>query len=384
MTSAWSCRSLAIALLLCLCVPTALGNGGPIRDYGGNQIVPLSSDEVQLVRESVKVVIDEENGWVKCRYLLRNLTPEAAQLSIAFVRSQGMTEKNGRDFRAWVGDRPAHIRWLHADLDRWQAYAGGDLDSLPVWDLQIAPGDTLAVRCVYPVRFDNWIDGAFAGEYFTYATKVAALWAGVIESADFEIDLGDCSRYFLCDDYRRPPFIVADIEPPGYRWNGSSLLWRFENWEPSKDIVVGIRKALALHWQEFLEGRISGGLGWYPIELPRYAGDSVLYADVPTLEAIRDAFGRQSAAEPIAGNYEGFAHAYLEVLRLEIAARHGAPFEDGSATEFFRSQRWYAADSSYTRSRLNATERANEEVLLDLQRRVADTPQLLLPLPAQR
>ena len=120
----------------------------------------------------------------------------------------------------------------------------------------------------------------------------------------------------------------------------------------------------------------------YPIEISPYTGDSLLYAQGSLLEAVRDAFTRQFAAAPIAGNYEAFAHAYLEVLRLEIAARHGAHFDDGREARFFDVQDWYKADPAYERSRLNAVELANEEALLALERRIEGHPDLLLPLPA--
>ena len=385
MMSSWLRGSLGVALLMCLHLSTVHGNFGPVYpDTGGNQIVPLSSHEIQLFRETVSVDLGNNDGWVKCRYVLRNLSAEPVAFSIAFVRSDEMTEKRGRNFRAWVEDRRADIRWMHADLDRWQAYAGGELDSLPVWELAIDAEDSVTVRCEYPVRFRHlWPGGAFSLQYFSYHTKAAALWAGVIESAEFEIDLGDNWRYFFCNDPRQPPYITAEITPTGYHWNGRSLLWRFENWEPSEDIRIGLEKTLVRRWQEYLEAYVYAGMAWYAIELPPYVGDSLLYTEGPLLRAIRGGFEHQRAAEPIAGNYAAFAHAYLEALRLEISARHGAPMKDGPVARFFGIRGWYLADPTYDRSCLNATELANERTLGDLQRRVAAEPDLLLPLTVQ-
>jgi len=378
---------LALAVVLHLLLPSAAcSNGGPVYDYDGNQIVPLNSDEVQLVREAVQVDLSPgQPGLTSCRYLLRNLTEQEVDLSIAFVWAREVAGGLGHDFRAWIGKTPAAVRWMHADPVRWRDYAGGaDLDSLPVWDIRIPGNDTVAVRCEYPVGYGGGTYQGGVSDTFVYHTKAAALWAGTIDTADIEVNVGEDWRFFFCKDLRLPPYVESKVQPSGYRWNGSTLRWHFENWEPSQDIVLDRYTAFALRWQEFFECRTMSEADCdFPIELPAYAADSVRYEEAPLLEAIRDGFTHQYAAEPIAGNYEAFAHAYLEALRLEISGRHGAPFDDWNVARFFEVQINYAADPSYDRSRLNATERMNEQILAELERRIERQPELLLPLPSR-
>ncbi|MEZ4647715.1 MAG: hypothetical protein R3E97_02825 [Candidatus Eisenbacteria bacterium] len=386
---AWPPRLFAFAslALVCTAVCPVFGNGGPIDDSSGNQIVPLTSTEVQLVRESVRITCGS-TGWVTCNYVLRNLTSNDIDLSIGFVRGQGLTEGRGRDFKAWVEADPASVRWLRTDLDRWEPFAGGDLDSLPVWDVQIPGDDTVGVRCVYPVAWDGDGDIGSYSTGLTYHTKAAALWAGVIERAEFEIELfGDLWRFLQCTDPTVPPYVAAEIAPPGYWWNGHALYWKFENWEPTEDIRIGLFEVNLVRWQDFLKcARLSSADCGILLQLPPYVGDTDHYTEASVLEGIRDGFIEQGWVYPIASNYEAFAQAYLLALRLEMQARHGATFDEAEeeVAYFFESQFWYAPEATYDHSQLTETELANERFLEDLRPRIVGHPERLLPLPPQR
>jgi hypothetical protein len=360
----------------------AHANGGPVEDWGGNNIVPVNTNDVRLVREEVGIDLDTKWGEnrVTCLYLLRNLVGHESRFSMSFVRGR----EPGREFRVWMGGRPTPVRWAPADQARWGRYCDGDLDSLPVWEVAIPADDTLSVRCSYPVMFDGGRWGNGTRLYFVYFTTSAALWAGTIERADFRIDFGDDWRLYTCDDYLVPPFVSAHIEPAGFRWDGTSVRWHFENWEPKENLKIARFDAEAFREADFIECWPMSEVDCdYLVRLPTYTSDISVFTDSFLLEAVRKGFLSQGVAEPIHENYRAYACAFLDGLRNEISARHGAAFDDDRCQRYFELQPWYRSNPSYDPSLLSPIEQANEQALLDIKRRIEEQPSLLLPLPSR-
>jgi hypothetical protein len=59
----------------------------------------------------------------------------------------------------------------------------------------------------------------------------------------------------------------------------------------------------------------------------------------------------------------------LTLMRNEIFARHGRPFQDAVLRDYFQSRPWYSASPNYNDGLLSPTERSNAAFLLDYQHR---------------
>jgi len=70
----------------------------------------------------------------------------------------------------------------------------------------------------------------------------------------------------------------------------------------------------------------------------------------------------------------GYSNWELTLMREEIAARRGSPFDSTDVQAYFLRQPWYVADYGYQDSRLTDIERANVGIILDFQKRVFGSP----------
>jgi hypothetical protein len=64
---------------------------------------------------------------------------------------------------------------------------------------------------------------------------------------------------------------------------------------------------------------------------------------------------------------EGRSNWTLTLMRNEIYARHGRPFDNSYIRSYFNSQGWYSPDSHYSDSRLNSNERYNADFIRSYQ-----------------
>ncbi len=75
-----------------------------------------------------------------------------------------------------------------------------------------------------------------------------------------------------------------------------------------------------------------------------------------------------SSRKAKSSSLSGMSNWTLTLVRNEIYARHGRPFDNSYIRSYFNAKGWYHADSRYSDSRLNSTERYNADFIAQYQR----------------
>ncbi len=222
----------------------AMGNGPEVgRDAG--MILPVASDSIQLVSEQVriKLPLHEYQGTANCTYVLRNLAATAASFEMAFATNPPFDptpdgyRRQYREARFVVALDGAPIEAQYAAVapGRWSDLVPSGPDSVPVWRVALGPRATAEVTIQYAVSWSGGGEGGHTTKVFTYYARPAALWAGVIESADIQFDMGMLAESET-NGYHGVDSVRVSIEPAGYVRVGTAIHWHFTNWEPSDDL----------------------------------------------------------------------------------------------------------------------------------------------------
>jgi hypothetical protein len=67
------------------------------------------------------------------------------------------------------------------------------------------------------------------------------------------------------------------------------------------------------------------------------------------------------------GEVYGYSNWQLTIMRNEIYARHGRPFDNKYLRAYFNGKSWYRPSSGYSDSRLNKFERVNADFIKGIQ-----------------
>lgn len=243
--------SLGVLLWLVLLeAPSAFANG-PTVGYEGGSLVPLANSDIELVVESVDLYAPlndfYEEGQAICRYLLANRRAKPRTFAMSFLGgwTAGWVDFRGAAptiFRVTIDGRPATIRREPIDHARWEEFAFGIQDSLPVWEVTIPGRDSVSVQIEYEIGWSGGSDSMTDGRELRYYARPARLWAGRLRQATFRLHLGEMVTTLLRDRAinREDLAVRLRIEPPDARWTLDGLEWRRTDWEPDADLLFGI------------------------------------------------------------------------------------------------------------------------------------------------
>jgi hypothetical protein len=232
-----------IALVNLLPADAALANGPEI-GWNAGTIIPVASQTVQLVSESVLVclpssLINSEGstlavGTAECSCVLRNLSASPQEFEMSFLESGPSRSYREPGFRVLVDNHPVHMSLAKTDRARWSRFEPHPPDSLPVWKVSI---NSLQEATVIIHFLVSW-SGSNGYLYFRYYARPAALWADSIEYALIE---------FRIDETRAEGVLGAEwqctkrrVEPAGHNLTPTGVLWALSNWEPASDFLIGL------------------------------------------------------------------------------------------------------------------------------------------------
>lgn len=242
--------TLILVAALALSPQTVRSNGAEIgRDAG--ILVPRASTEIRLVHEEVFADLASDwRGTVRCHYVLMNDGAASRRVEMTFVTAPPIWSPENphhsisTSFDVRRGDQVIAVQAEPIDSTAWREYRrwyrGAAADSLPVFAVEIAPGDSAALDISYAVAWSGGGDGGHGAREFRYIAKPAALWAGTIDRASFRLrfdpvqDLAQQVRWGRLREYR------LRITPANHEFLDGELRWEFRNWEPSEDISLSI------------------------------------------------------------------------------------------------------------------------------------------------
>jgi len=242
-------RRAASGVLAMLVGATIARANGPEIGFDAGTIFPIESRSVQLVSENVTIDLpaeafsgmNEVDHNALCKYVLRNLSDSTLTFHMAFVSNARYSDDDTLDivsnpYQVTQDGRSRDVTYYRASKENELFFSeyGSNQILFPTWVLAIGPRATSVVEIRYNASWTGGCDGETCGNDFTYYTKPAALWAGPIEQADFDLRVPD--RTFLRNLRRANAPWHVEISPPGFRWTSDGLHWAFRNWEPDADL----------------------------------------------------------------------------------------------------------------------------------------------------
>ena len=330
-------------LFLCIAVVSnSFANTGVF--YGsGNQVIPIESDKIQLVREKVviKLTVDANSGrfgvpfipWsnVTARFYLKNTTTDkvSLQMGFPFLDLQGFGDEEyvleNLNFKVVSGGKEIKAE-LKEGLIENEFDPRGLFKKVFAWQDEFGPGESKEVLVTYRMlmgvasansvfrHFDELgrkyraIDKLFpALSYnFGYITKTAYTWAGSVEEAIFKID---CTAFYeelerqkfmagigeKAPKFSRPTFWES-VHPSSAKKQNGVYQWQFNGSVPEEGLSVSFTvlflPSLPTEVREYYTNSLASLEGITPDEF-----ESVLYSYYQNI-----AFNKQPSA-PFAQGY---------------------------------------------------------------------------------
>jgi hypothetical protein len=319
----------------------------------GNTIIPRQESDISMDTETVWIMPVTEGAkypsgyMVSCEFVLTNHSTQTVARDVAFPVSHpdyGRTlarhfrvsvEENGqwepvKTELKMVVDRDS-LSW--ADVTYWEA--PHDTFKYPgyvVWEQTLAPGQTQAVHCEYPMGQPQRLfpNRPFKGRVFEYVVRTGALWKGKIGEATINLDLGPGAF--------DPESITSDHEGITMTYRDSvrcessdTLVWHFNNWEPTEDIMIAFTTWAGYDVNEIAR---NGYRLPHPYIGAREEYDEEYLNRLVEQEILRVAKYYPKRAEDT--DTEFLRSMIAECLFYELFARHGDPFIPGPIAKYSR------------------------------------------------
>ena len=238
----------AMAASSCLAItPFRLHANGPEVGFDAGGVVPLASQDVQLVSEIVDVGLpgcgSSTYGSANCTYQLKNLSASPRTISMGFLTSN----PRGQDAHVVVyrdGTRLS-VQMRPLTGSSWEELVTPPPDSLPVWDVGFGPGELVSIVITSQVSWSGGCEGdgvpdVACGFEFKYLARAARLWAGAIERAQISITLDRVVNVLMRCNPAAASCLNIKATPQGFRQDASGFHWSLENWEPTEDFRVSL------------------------------------------------------------------------------------------------------------------------------------------------
>ena len=239
-----------LSIIFLLLLYRSLQANGPEIGFDAGNIVPMESQNIQLVREVVIAQIPFEGlePRVYCEYTLCNISDQDVTFTMGFVTGPSNEDQlqQYHDANIRVSQGRIHLAVSFAPVDRakWQQLGISVPDSMPIWEISIPAHDTTALTITYKGAWSGGGEGGRRSMAFGYHALTARLWSGPIEYARITFVLGGLNANLLRCRASENSGVKVAINPSGYEWYSYGLKWEFSNWEPTENFQF------MMHWYE--------------------------------------------------------------------------------------------------------------------------------------
>jgi len=262
-------RSLIFSfVLLFILSPSSVSANAGIFSGAGNQVMPIKSNDIQLVREDVtiKLRIDEQDGigfpfvpWaeVHAEFHLRNTKNERVKIEMGFpfIDLQGFGNEelvlSRLNFRVREVETERRIV-LKEGIIEPTLDPQGLFKKVFVWEEHFQAQQTKKLIITYQLLFSV---GSLTGDrvfpaisyFFNYITKTAYTWKGPVERAIFSMDCSDFFQRINQPDFAKRfgdgfpttisrPVLLYNIEPSKFTREEGIFRWDFKGNIPEEGI----------------------------------------------------------------------------------------------------------------------------------------------------
>ena len=204
----------------------------------GTGVVPLRSDDVEMVAERVDVYLYQNWAYVEAVFTLRNTGP-AAELLVGFPeehspegdRPGNLAEPRIRDFTAQVDGSPLPVAYRPGLASA--ALPGLEIAGWHTFVVPFAAGQTRTVKHTYLLRSTRYSNDV---THFGYLLRTGALWKGPIGRADVLVHASGGLRAGDLELLRGAYGPATSPRPSrDHVVEGGVVAWHLDNLEPGPD-----------------------------------------------------------------------------------------------------------------------------------------------------
>jgi hypothetical protein len=183
---------------------------------------------VSLTSQVVEITLAPDKVTVEGTYQFHN-TGDALTMTVGYPR--GVLEGELRDFQAAIDDKPLEVK----QEKRGQSYLfAGPYPEWKLFEVRFGADERKTLKLKYgvePTRIQTTPSGEV--RYYSYILRTGATWKGPIERATVRVKLEGLS-----------PDDLVLTAPGGFKQEGHTLTWVFENFKPSRDIEIAFKKRM--------------------------------------------------------------------------------------------------------------------------------------------
>jgi hypothetical protein len=222
--------SFVVLLLLGLICPVAADDAAVFCDSGTVKLIKPEHSSIRMLWERVdaRLTGSAGNGYeakVRCEFVFRN-EGSATTVQIGFPEVGGGSDEQSFgstqmiSFRSWVDGVPITTRYVR------ERKGYGDYSAWHIKPVHFRAGQTVTVVDEYVTPY-YWQRPEV---WFYYILRSGSSWKGKIGKATITVDTSTVAR----------DFAHCSAWPKGYRRHANKYTWVLRNFEPKKDISVGL------------------------------------------------------------------------------------------------------------------------------------------------
>jgi len=354
-------------------------NDSTVRD-NGRVAYPINTDKIRMVSEKITILMNSSPIIVTCDFVLENLTDKEVKVRVGFptmdYTQHFMPRQDGSkylysddfplsksNFKVFISDEEVEAEQRTETIKSWKTDTGVDSKVMRdwfTWDMVFPPRGKINTRNIYHAGLSSSPSGAV----FKYILKTGRYWKGTIKQAHIEAVFN--SKEDMISE-------VTSISPKGFIIDGNRIIWKYADFEPRKDIIIGIhkitdkdiiRKAHAILCRN--NNKYDGATKPYTLE------------DISFNKSIDFLYPKERHMD-YTGNFrteklvlERVNKYFARVKRNEIFARHGRSFISEDLRYIFKGESpgfggcpWYKLDPGYSDGMLNEIEKRNIMFILE-------------------
>lgn len=336
---------LALSLLLPL---ASLANDTSVGVQSG-QVMPIKSSTLRLLREDLHISLSPEKVIVEVAFRLQNEGKDAkVQLGFPYYSASDSLyeDDNSRpdvyDFRCAVdGASTVCSDEKGPNLDPKGTGAGFKFTRWKMWSVPFKAGQIRTISHRYRGDLGSSVAGRFdppSVSFFDYILTTGRNWKGPIQEFHLVITPTGGMR----------PSDIYGVSLPGLKPDGDSFRLDLSNFTPHQELFISLLNDFERHPLKSPANWINPGF---------------------KLKSSKEVLPHSDSRALTEADLKGRSARDLTLMRNEIYARKGRPFQDPELRKYFSSQQWYKPNPQYTDANLTEIESRNVRIILDYQKR---------------
>ena len=323
-------KYLLISILLSCYTLMISANDAFLGSRGGNVFPIIRNENIRMVKEEIKVIMEKDSCRVYCKFWFKNLGSKAENIFMGFPDYFKNISEISNPLRGFT----CAVNGQKTEFEKRSQTT--EIDNIPelkryekwfCWNVQFNPGETVLVENNYNGDLGGSANGTCS---FSYLIGTAQTWSSTIANGKVIFDYSKiASKAFVDTTFYSDKALPTGLKRSIYN---DSIVFSYSNYLPKWNESLKVN--LLCFWK-YPYGELQKGLTEYPFRNNLF--------------------------------FQPFSKQMLRLMRNEVFARHGYIFKDTKLNDYFSSQKWYKPDRNFNSNQLNEFELLFLKYLKDLE-----------------